>query len=122
MTETITPPNCPRCGTPLVKHKEKDYYVCPRWKPNNQGCEGDIWYPEGTRQKNYPNIAISYKVESKSQPGHFHQVKIYESGDITCPCIAGEMQKFCRHKQETIKAIEKLIEFIKNKNIHNGSK
>jgi hypothetical protein len=120
MTEeikTITPPNCSRCGTPMIKHREKDYYVCPMWRPNHQGCQGDIWYPEGTRQSNYPNIAISYKVESKSNPGHFYQVKIYESGDMTCPCIAGEMQKFCRHKQEAVRGIEKLVEFIKNKNL-----
>jgi len=113
--KTITPPNCINCGTPLVKHKEKDYYVCPTWKPNGAGCKGDIWYPDGTRQKNYPNIAISYKVESRSNPGHFYQVKIYESGDITCECMAGEMQKFCYHKQTALKGIERLIDSLKKK-------
>lgn len=117
-TKTITPPGCVHCGTPLKKHKDKDYYCCSNWRPNNAGCEGDIWYPPGLRKKRYPSIFITYKSESKSHPGHFHHVKIYESGDMSCPCVAGEMQRFCRHKKMAIEGIERLIVEVKKKNYH----
>ena len=120
--EPITPPNCRNCGALLKKHLEKDYWVCPQWKPNNAGCTGDIWYPDGIRKNNYPNISISYKVESRSNPGHWYQVKIYESGDVSCPCVAGEMGKFCFHKQMATNGIESLIRKIKQENIHDNKK
>ena len=116
----ITIPNCPRCGTKLVKIKDKDYYGCPNWKPQNQGCEGTIWFLEGERKKSYPNIIISYKTESRSNPGHFYQVKIYESGDIYCGCMAGSMSKFCYHKRKAVDEIEKIIKKIKKENYHGG--
>jgi len=104
-------PNCPRCGAKLVKVQDKDYYGCPAWLPGNKGCEGTIWWPD--KGNTYPNVLFSIKIESKSQPGHFHQVKFYESGDIECPCWAGSTGKWCRHKKEAIKMAEDLIAKIK---------
>ena len=111
----ITIPNCPSCGSQLVKVKDKQYYGCSNWLPGNKGCEGTIWWPEGLRKQSYPNVVFSIKIESKSNPGHFHQVKIYETGDIDCPCMASGMGKFCRHKKEAITIAENLLEKIKNK-------
>ena len=116
MENEVVIPNCPRCGSQLAKVKDKEYYGCPNWLPGNRGCEGTIWWPEGDRKRGYPNIVFSIKIESKSNPGHFHQVKIYESGDISCPCTAGQMQKFCTHKQKAIKLAEELLEKIKKEN------
>ena len=109
-------PKCPRCGTTLVKVKDKEYYGCPNWLPGNKGCEGTIWWPDGYRKNNYPLKAFSYRVESKSNPGHFHTVTIYQSGDMDCPCAASQMQKFCRHKLIVINEVKKLIEKIKKEN------
>ena len=95
-----------------MKITGKSYYGCPKWPQ----CEGTIWWPEGYRKSNYPNKAFSYRVESKSNPGNFHTVVVYEGGDIDCPCEAGRMNKFCRHKQETIKAVEELLIKIKKEN------
>ncbi len=111
--EAITP-TCPRCNAVLVRHPDKDYLVCPNWLPNNQGCEGTIYFPQEMRKKKYPNIVISYKVESRSRPGYFYQVKIYESGDIYCGCVAGDMGKFCFHKQEAIRGIKEILGKIEN--------
>ncbi len=109
-------PNCPHCGAILKKHPDKNYWCCPNWKKDNAGCEGTIYFPSKERKKNYPNVTFSIKIESKSNPGHFHQVKIYETGDIDCPCIASGMGKFCRHKRMTVENIEKLLEKIKKEN------
>jgi ssDNA-binding Zn-finger/Zn-ribbon topoisomerase 1 len=109
-------PNCPRCGAKLIKVKDKNYYGCPSWLPDNKGCEGTIWWPGADRKKTFPNVVFSIKIESKSQPGHFHQVKIYETGDINCPCVAGQMAKFCDHKRKAIKVAEDLIAKIKKEN------
>jgi len=110
-------PNCRNCEAKLIKHPQKDYYVCPNWRPNNAGCEGDIWRPKGDWQKTYPNVVFSVKVESKSQPGHYHQVKVYESGDVYCPCWAGSTDKFCRHKKIMVEQVEKLLTKIKRDNL-----
>ena len=121
MTE-ITIPNCPRCGSQMIKVKDKDYYGCPNWLPSGQnGCEGDIWFQPGTRQSNYPNVAFSFKVESKSNPGHWHQVKFYESGDSYCGCVAHQMGKFCSHQIKATESIEKIIEKIKKDNFSKKS-
>lgn len=114
MDNEIKIPNCKNCGAKLVKHPHKDYYVCPNWKPNNAGCEGDIWWPN--KKKNYPNVVFSVKMESKSNPGHYYQVKFYEGGDIHCGCVASEMGKFCRHKREAIELVEGIIAKIKKEN------
>ncbi|XOB41775.1 MAG: hypothetical protein ACKKMS_00020 [Candidatus Nealsonbacteria bacterium] len=114
-----TIPKCPRCGATLVKIKDKDYYGCPKWMPYGQGCEGTIWFPEGQREKNYPNISFTHKVESKSNPGHFHIVKVYEDGNIDCPCIAGVTNKFCRHKKQTIKDLVMVLKKIKENYLKN---
>ena len=109
-------PNCPRCGTQLVKVKDKDYYGCPNWLPGNKGCEGTIWWPESDRKGKYPNAIFSIKIESKSQPGFFHQVKFYESGNIYCDCTAHGMGKFCSHSKKAIEKIEEIIGKIKKEN------
>lgn len=115
----ITPPNCPRCGTLMVKVRDKDYYGCPNWRPPGQnGCEGDLWFPDGRRKNGYPMIAFSYKVESKSNPGHFYQVKVYESGDVYCGCVADGMGKFCSHKQKMLLEVNALLEKVISNNIH----
>jgi hypothetical protein len=108
-------PNCPRCNTPLVKIKDKDYYGCPNWKPNGQGCEGTIWWPEGKRKRDYPMKFASTRIESKSNPGHFHTVILYESGDMDCPCYAGNLSKFCDHKIKMVKKMDELSKKIKEK-------
>jgi hypothetical protein len=108
-------PNCTRCGTPLVKIKDKNYWGCPRWKPDGKGCEGDIWFPANQRRDNYPNVAFSYKVESRSNPGHFYIVRTYESGDMDCPCTAGQMNRFCSHKRKAIEEVGKIVEIIRKK-------
>lgn len=105
-------PQCPNCGATVVKVKDKEYYGCPFWRPGGQGCEGTIWYIPGQRKNNYPIPVISYKVESRSNPGHWHIVKVYESGDMDCPCVAGRQSKFCRHKQETVEALRKILKKI----------
>ncbi len=116
MAEQIIP-KCPACGTELKKVEGKSHFGCPNWKPPGQnGCEGTIYWPEGYRKNNYPNKAFSYRGESKSNPGNFHSVIIYESGDIDCPCYAGSANKFCRHKKEMLDEIGKLLDKIKKKN------
>ncbi len=116
MTEEIKVPNCRTCGVQLIKHKEHDYYCCPNWKPDNMGCPGDILYLDGAYKKNYPAPIIFYKVESRSEKGHFYTVKIYESGDIECQCVADQMARFCYHQRKTVDDIEILIRKIKKAN------
>lgn len=109
-------PNCENCGTLLVKHSDKNYYICPKWRPNNQGCSGMIWYSEKERKRNYPEVAFSYKVPSISTPGVMRQVEVYETGDVECSCWAGERAKFCRHKKIMVEKVSSLIEKIKKEN------
>ena len=109
-------PNCEHCKTPLQKHPQKDYYVCPKWLPNNKGCPGMIWWPEGSRKTNWPVVAFSYKVPSKSIPGVMRQVKVYESGDVECSCWAGGVGKWCRHKLIMVADIQDLLNKIKREN------
>ena len=109
-------PNCPHCGSKLVIVKNKDYYGCPLWKKNNAGCEGIIFWPKELRKKDYPVIAFSYKVPSKSMPGVMRQVKVYEDGSVECSCWAGGVAKFCQHKKIMIEDVGALIEKIKKEN------
>lgn len=109
-------PKCPNCGTDLIDIPGKSYKACPNWKPNGAGCQGTVWWPPNYRKSNYPNKAFSYRVESKSNPEHFHTVIVYESGDMDCPCEAGQMNKFCRHKTEILKAIKDLVAKIEKEN------
>ena len=115
MEPEIQLPQCPNCGATVVKVKDKEYYGCPNWKPYGAGCPGTIWDPKRKATFNYPNVAFTHKVESKSNPGHFHIVKIYESGDMDCPCIAGRQGKFCRHKEKTIGDMEEVLKKAKEK-------
>jgi len=39
-------PTCPNCGAELKYKKEKNWYACPNWKPNNAGCKGFIYEPK----------------------------------------------------------------------------
>lgn|SRR3990167_4725619 len=105
--ETI--PKCEHCGTLLQKHPHKNYWVCPKWLPKNQGCQGTIWYSEESRKKNYPEVAFSYKVPSKSHPGIMRQIKVYETGDTECGCWAGDRAKWCRHKEIMIEEVSALL-------------
>ena len=75
-----------------------------------------IWYPEENRKKNYPEIAFSYKVPSKSMPGVMRQVKVYEDGSVECGCWAGGVAKFCRHKKIMVEDVGALLEKIKKEN------
>jgi ssDNA-binding Zn-finger/Zn-ribbon topoisomerase 1 len=46
-------PNCSKCDTPLVKKAGKKgfMYVCPNWKKDGSGCEGEIWFPPKEKEK-----------------------------------------------------------------------
>lgn len=114
-SKEIQPPQCPNCGATVVRVKDKDYYGCPNWAPQGRGCEGTIWFQPGLRKSSAPNIVFTHKVESKSNPGHFHIVKVYESGDMDCPCIAGRQGKFCRHDKQTIADVEEVLQKIKDR-------
>lgn len=109
----IAIPKCPRCGSQLVKIKDKPYYGCPAWLPDQKGCEGTIYYPEKYQERQYPLKLFSCKVPSRSNPGHHHIVVVYESGDIYCPCVASQMAKFCHHKQVVVRKVSEILEKIK---------
>jgi len=66
---------------------------------------------------NQPKLIWKFRVPSKSSLGKFHIVEIYENGELRCDCIAGSMNKFCRHKQIILKRLEILIKDIKNQNL-----
>lgn len=43
-------PPCPKCGVPMVLRTIRkgdkagqQFWGCPNWKPNNEGCDGVIW-------------------------------------------------------------------------------
>jgi hypothetical protein len=67
---------------------------------------------------NQSKLILKLRVPSKSTPGIFHIVEIYESGEMRCDCIAGERKKFCRHKQIILKRLETLIKDIKKQNLN----
>jgi hypothetical protein len=75
-----------------------------------------VWYPENLRKNNWPVVAFSYKVPSKSIPGVMRQVKVYESGDTECSCWAGGVAKFCKHKKIMVEDVGALLEKIKKEN------
>ena len=114
MVEKIIDARCKHCGSTLVKVKDKEYYGCPNWKPGGQGCDGDIYDPRKSSDK-YPAKMLSYKAESKSRPGHYYLVKLFESGDFQCPCYAGEQQKLCRHQKEMITKMAEVMAIIKER-------
>ena len=113
-TPEFSPPKCVNCGATLVKIKDKEYYACPNWKPGAQGCEGDIYDPR-RKNKGGPNVAFTNKVESKSNQGHYYIVKLYESGDMDCPCYAGNTGKFCRHKKIMVTKMSEVMKLVKEK-------
>ncbi len=47
------------------------------------------------------NDSISkWRVPSASEKGKFHIVRLLIDGELTCDCIAGMYNRFCRHKQK----------------------
>ena len=113
-SDNLQIPKCPNCGATLVKIKDKEYYGCPKWLAYGAGCPGTIWYP-GSKEGRHPEPWFTHKVESKSNPGHFHIVRVYESGDMDCPCFAGSTNKFCRHMKIIIEDMEAVLKKIKEK-------
>lgn len=55
---------------------------------------------------------FSWKVPSRSKPGTFHRVDVYDSGDMDCDCIAGQMNKFCHHKNVILATLKELVKKI----------
>lgn len=45
-------------------------------------------------------IASTIPVESRSRPGHFHEVRVALDGALICPCPAGMNQLHCWHQDE----------------------
>ena len=41
-----------------------------------------------------------WKVPSASEKGKFYLVRLLVDGELTCDCIAGSYNRFCRHKQK----------------------
>ena len=64
---------------------------------------------------NNPKLIWKVRMPSKSSPGEFHVVEVYDSGDIRCDCLAAEMSKVCDHMRKTRDFIEVLSEKISNK-------
>jgi len=58
---------------------------------------------------NNPKLIWRLKVPSKSHPGTFHIVEVYDSGDMRCDCIANQMGKVCSHMKKTITYIKVLL-------------
>ncbi len=55
-----------------------------------------------------PKLIWRLRVPSKSHPGTYHIVEIYDSGDMRCDCVAAEMGKVCRHMQDTLFYLKQL--------------
>jgi len=47
-----------------------------------------------------------FKVESKSEKGKFHIVKVYKDERIECNCFAGLMKQSCGHSEIVKKHLE----------------
>jgi len=52
-----------------------------------------------------------WRVPSISEKGKFHIVRLLIDGNLECDCIAGQYNRFCRHKQ-------KVGEILTKKGIH----
>lgn len=56
-----------------------------------------------------PKLIWRLRVPSKSKPGTFHVVEIYDSGDMRCDCWANEHGKVCSHMKKTRLYIKVLL-------------
>lgn len=62
---------CPNCNDNLIKKPGRDFYVCPNWRPNGNGCKGYIigeW--EYEKRKKFP-----YKIKRNS-PGWVERLNV----------------------------------------------
>jgi len=93
-------------------------YGCPNWRVDGKGCPGTIYDPnhEESRKRIYPRVAIRYNVASRSEPGKFWTVEIYEDGSMRDNCIAGDMQKFCWHQKKAGKWLKDLVRLMEKVN------
>ena len=62
---------------------------------------------------NNPKLIWRLKVESKSTPGTFHIVEIYDSGDMRCDCKYNEFGKVCSHMMKALIYLRVLVDKIK---------
>ena len=65
--------------------------------------------------KNNPKLIWRLQVPSKSKPGTFHIVEVYDSGDMRCDCMANEFGKVCDHMKKTLTYIKTLAVKMENK-------
>lgn len=63
--------------------------------------------------KSNPKLIWRLRVPSKSHPGTFHTLEIYDSGDMRCPCWANKHGKICSHMKKTIVYIKVLLDKMK---------
>jgi hypothetical protein len=120
MFETIIP-NCNNCGAQLKERKTKNnrtIWACPNWRQDGRGCLGTIYDPhqEEERKRIFPRVVIRHNVASRSEKGKFRTVEIFESGDMRCNCMAGDMSKFCYHQQRTGKWLKDLVRKVEKEN------
>lgn len=50
-------PSCPNCNSQLKWKEKNQWYACPQWKPNNQGCEGYIYKPGEAQKGGYKRFS-----------------------------------------------------------------
>lgn len=63
---------------------------------------------------NNRTLIWKFRVASKSKPGTFHTVDVYNTGEMKCDCIAGSMGKPCRHKDTAKNCVLSLAKNIVN--------
>jgi len=56
-----------------------------------------------------PKLIWRLRVPSKSNPGTFHIVEMYETGDMRCDCWANEHGKVCSHMKKTLFFSKQLV-------------
>ena len=62
---------------------------------------------------NNPKLIWRFKVKSKSTPGTFYVVEIYDSGDMRGDCKYNKFEKICRHMMKALIYLRVLIDKIK---------
>ena len=65
--------------------------------------------------KKHLGLLIQKRVRSKSDTDKYHIVRLYSNGNISCSCIAGQMQQYCSHKKKFLKELTKKHERNKRK-------
>ena len=112
MPELIIP-NCSHCGSKLVKRRtrnNREIYACPNWRFDGiNSCQGDIYDPnrEAEHKSRYPRVVIRWNVPSRSEPGKYRTVEIYEDGSMRCNCPA--WKEYCYHQQVAVRELEDLL-------------